>query len=243
MKSSSDIRVGCCGFPSGRKEYFRHFKLVEIQQTFYKMPEITTVRRWRDEAPDDFEFTVKASQLITHPPSSPTYRRAHLTIPSGTEDLYGYFRPTDQVFLAWEKLKGLARVLQARVILFQCPASFSESPENIGNMRGFFRRIADPAFIYVWEVRGTWQEETVRDLCTELGLVHGVDPFTGLPLHGEIAYFRLHGGAHYRHRYSEEELTRLKNMLEKYPKAYVLFNNLNMRDDARTFMRMLEEDP
>ena len=32
------IKVGCCGFPRGKKKYFQQFKLVEIQQTFYKPP-------------------------------------------------------------------------------------------------------------------------------------------------------------------------------------------------------------
>lgn len=28
------IRVGCCGWPVGREEYFRHFGLVEIQESY-----------------------------------------------------------------------------------------------------------------------------------------------------------------------------------------------------------------
>jgi uncharacterized protein YecE (DUF72 family) len=66
------LKVGCCGFPRGRKEYFRQFRLVEVQQTFYKMPDLETAIKWRQEAPTDFEFTLKAWQLITHPPTSPT---------------------------------------------------------------------------------------------------------------------------------------------------------------------------
>ncbi|MHC1610664.1 MAG: DUF72 domain-containing protein [Candidatus Methanospirareceae archaeon] len=34
--------------------------------------------RWRLRAPKEFEFTVKAWQLITHEPTSPTYRKARL---------------------------------------------------------------------------------------------------------------------------------------------------------------------
>jgi len=29
------VKVGCCGFPVKRTEYYRRFPLVEIQQTFY----------------------------------------------------------------------------------------------------------------------------------------------------------------------------------------------------------------
>jgi hypothetical protein len=34
------VRVGCCGFPVGRKDYFSQFKLAEVQQSFYKMPRL-----------------------------------------------------------------------------------------------------------------------------------------------------------------------------------------------------------
>ena len=68
------VKVGCCGFPRGMKDYFSHFRLVEVQQTLYKMPKLETALRWRQQAPSDFEFTLKAWQLITHPATSPTYR-------------------------------------------------------------------------------------------------------------------------------------------------------------------------
>ena len=62
------------------KKYFEDFSLVEIQKTFYTFPKISTVKKWREKAPKDCEFTIKASQLITHDPSSPTYRTAGLNI-------------------------------------------------------------------------------------------------------------------------------------------------------------------
>jgi len=34
------ILVGCCGFPVGREKYYKTFKGVEIQQTFYQLPVI-----------------------------------------------------------------------------------------------------------------------------------------------------------------------------------------------------------
>ncbi len=67
------VKVGCCGFPRGMKPYLSRFRLVEVQQTFYKLPRMETVVRWRQQAPDDFEFIIKAWQVITHPPSSPAY--------------------------------------------------------------------------------------------------------------------------------------------------------------------------
>jgi uncharacterized protein YecE (DUF72 family) len=93
-------KVGCCGFPMARAEYYRRFPVVEIQQTFYDLPRIQTAERWRREAlirrsrngRADFEFTMKAWQLITHEPSSPTYRRLRKVIPEEEKGLYGSFQ-------------------------------------------------------------------------------------------------------------------------------------------------------
>jgi uncharacterized protein YecE (DUF72 family) len=66
------IQVGCCGFAAAKAKYHKNFAVVEIQQTFYQPPQEKTAEKWRNEAPPDFEFTLKAWQLITHPPQSPT---------------------------------------------------------------------------------------------------------------------------------------------------------------------------
>ena len=121
-----------------RKEYFKNFGLVEVQKTFYKPPKLETAIRWREEAPQEFEFAVKAWQLITHPPGSPTYRKAGIDV--ANESKYGYFRPTKEVFDAWERTAEIADALKAEVMVFQCPASFREEKGSIRNMREFFLR-------------------------------------------------------------------------------------------------------
>lgn len=55
------FKVGCCGFARGMRRYFSQFELVEVQQTFYKPPQIETALRWRKEAAPDFEFTIKST--------------------------------------------------------------------------------------------------------------------------------------------------------------------------------------
>jgi uncharacterized protein YecE (DUF72 family) len=67
------IRVGCCGFALAQPRYFRTFRLLEVRQTFYQPPRLATLQRWRQQAPPGFEFTLKAWQLITHEPTSPTF--------------------------------------------------------------------------------------------------------------------------------------------------------------------------
>jgi uncharacterized protein YecE (DUF72 family) len=238
-KELPKVKVGCCGFAIGRKEYFTQFKLVEIQQTFYKMPRLETGQRWRQEAPADFEFTLKASQLITHTPASPTYRKAGIKVPSGAEDRYGFFQPSDEVLQAWEETSRFALALAAKVIIFQCPPSFKETQENIANIKGFFRSVRDSGFLFVWEPRGVWNEPTIKALCLELGLVHCVDPMEKESLYGEPQYFRLHGGSHYRQQYTNEELEHLKDNLGD-KETYVLFNNLTMHHDALAFASLMK---
>jgi len=244
MASTSDevalprVKVGCCGFPGGMKDYFRQFKLVEVQQTFYKMPRLETALKWRSAAPSDFEFTLKAWQLITHPSASPTYRKAGIKIPPGAEERYGFFQPSDEVHEAWEETKRFAQALEAKVIVFQCPPKFKETPQNIANMKRFFPSVKSSGFLFAWEPRGEWSEVTVATLCAELGLIHCVDPMERKSLYGEPQYFRLHGGPGYRHQYSEEELRSLKDkVLDR--ESYVLFNNLNMYHDALAFDRLM----
>ncbi|HET7874102.1 MAG TPA: DUF72 domain-containing protein, partial [Methylomirabilota bacterium] len=65
------MRIGCCGWPVARARYFRAFELVEIQDSFYNLPRLPTVQRWRKTAPAGFEFVLKAPQLVTHEPTSP----------------------------------------------------------------------------------------------------------------------------------------------------------------------------
>jgi len=48
------------------KYYVRHFRSVEINNSFYQLPKKETLSTWREETPSDFIFTVKGSRFITH---------------------------------------------------------------------------------------------------------------------------------------------------------------------------------
>jgi len=47
-------------------QYARRFNSVEIDATFYAIPRKTTVEGWADRTPEDFIFSAKAPQIITH---------------------------------------------------------------------------------------------------------------------------------------------------------------------------------
>jgi uncharacterized protein YecE (DUF72 family) len=76
------IRVGCSGWHyrdwRGRlyprdlptrewlPAYAGHFDTVELNNSFYRLPEGTQFAQWRATVPDGFTFAVKASRYLTH---------------------------------------------------------------------------------------------------------------------------------------------------------------------------------
>jgi uncharacterized protein YecE (DUF72 family) len=46
--------------------YAGQFPTVEVNNTFYRMPNLATLEGWAAEVPDDFSFVLKASKRITH---------------------------------------------------------------------------------------------------------------------------------------------------------------------------------
>ena len=235
------MKIGCCGFPVGKNRYYERFPVVELQKTFYQPPQLTTVKKWGEEAPLDFEFTLKAWQLITHPPTSPTYRRLKIRIPDDKKDNYGFFRPTNEVFGSWKKIDQICQVLKVKIVVFQCPPSFTPTLEHKENLREFFDSIEKRNYTFVWEPRGPWREEEITTLCEELDLVHCVDPFKNRPLYGKIRYFRLHGRTGYHYRYTKEDLDHLKNMYSPDFSFYFMFNNVYMLEDAQRFQAMMKK--
>ena len=84
------IHTGCCGLAGmGLSRYAELFSVVELQSTFYRLPTIATARGWRSKVPQGFRFTLKAFQGVTHPVSSPTWRRAGRQKPVETSGTMG----------------------------------------------------------------------------------------------------------------------------------------------------------
>lgn len=245
------IKIGTCGWSvrGGKQRYFEYFNVIELQDTFYRLPKVSTAEKWGAIAPENFEYTLKAWQTITHPPTSPTWRRAGLKIDRNMYDKYGFFRPTREVFDAWDKFNNIVKALKARIIIFQTPASFKYSKENESNIRSFFSSIERGKLIFGWEPRGNWYEypEKLERILRELDLIHVVDILRRNPIiDSEIYYFRLHGlggrEVNYRYKYSDEDLHRLKDSIKKYlpRKIYVMFNNIYMFQDALRFKEIIE---
>ncbi len=241
------VKIGCCGwsffnpkmfFGENWKEKYRStlqayaslFDLVEVNSTFYRLPRIRAAERWLEDARevnDRFEFSVKASRQITH------------ELRFGKESLH-----------VFDQLKEVARALDARIIVFQTPASFKPAEENLERAREFFSSIDRNGFTLVWEVRwqDVWNEHIVKSLFSELELEHATDPFRQESYcNKKLYYYRLHGLGKrlYDYKFDKEKLEVLKkNVLSKTSEGkevYVFFNNHTMYEDALTFSNMLGE--
>lgn len=252
----TEILVGTCGYQyfdpgDGWKDeyesklaaYADTFRLGELNRTFYRLPQVETANRWRREAADDFEFTVKAWQAITHPWGSPTWNSYRETVEDLDTDDLGYFQPTDAVQYAWEKTRARVNALESQVVLFQTPPSFECTQEHEANMREFFTEIERGDLTLAWEPRGDWDEhpDRIAELCDDLDLVHVVDLLRKTPVtDGDVLYTRLHGlndqPYDYDYDYDTAELEKLADQLESntdsYDRIYCLFNNFEMYDNA-----------
>jgi uncharacterized protein YecE (DUF72 family) len=238
----SKINIGTCGFRINKIEYSKMLSCVEIQQTFYQPPQIKTLERWRAEMPDEFEFTLKAWQLITHQAKSPTYNRLKKKLTETEKEEAGFFKPTAIVKEAWETTLDCAKALKAKTILFQCPASFKPYEENISNLEKFFSGIKRGKLNFCWEPRGAnWSDKLVKDICRRHNLWHVVDPFEKKTVTPERCYYRLHGVTGWRYKYEEGELEELVSLLPKNKASYVFFNNIYMTEDALRFQGIIRE--
>jgi len=233
-----NVHIGCCGwnylrpedvgetrdwkrrFPHKLSLYASSFDLVEVNSTFYRLPQEKTAARWFELARavnPNFEFTVKASQEITH------------------RDRFAGARS----FEFYAQTARIAAILQARIILFQTPASFRPTDENIARLRRFFEKIDRHGRILAFEPRG-WDPKSVK-LLLELGLIHVTDPFVGLPLTTDTAYLRLHGAPPgdrmYRYDYTDADFRRLARTVASLTadEVYILFNNDHMYENALVY--------
>ena len=232
------IRSGCCGFVVAQTDYFQKFHAVEIDSSFYQLPRLATAARWRAAAPAGFQFALKAWQVITHRATSPTYKRTRLD--DHDRQHCGHFGFNATIRWAWDETFAVAQELQAFLVLFQCPASFTPTAEHITSLKRFFEKAKRGKLLFGWEPRGAWTPDQIATLCRELELVHVVDPFKSAPTPAKLQYFRLHGLTGAAHRYSDEELTRLRDFCRSAPLSYCFFNTTGMIRDAARFTTLAQ---
>lgn len=136
-KPLSKIFVGICGFAEAQQKLFHDFTILEIQQTFYQPPRLSTPESWRSLAPKDFIFALKAWQLITHEATCPTYRRLKEQLSDQELTQCGDFKWNKVTQMAWERTLAIADALNAKAVLFQTPKRFLPTKENIRRVTSF----------------------------------------------------------------------------------------------------------
>lgn len=163
--------------------YAERLPIVEINNTFYRLPKAETLADWRAQVPDTFRFAVKATRRITH------LKRL--------KDCH-------------EELQYLLTTLQTLgeglgSILFQLPPFFRCDVPTLAAFVELLPRGTKAAFEFRHE---SWFETAVFDLLARRGLplvVTETDdaPAPELPWTADWTYLRLRKSA-----YAEDELVR-----------------------------------
>jgi uncharacterized protein YecE (DUF72 family) len=228
--------VGTCGFPVSRALIFSTLDAVELQETFYSMPDPNKMKRLRNNSPEGFEFTVKVFQGITHGQESPTMRRARNFKPQN--DL-GKLKPSKANIELWESFYAAVEPLRPSFFVFQTPPSFG-TDVDMKNALEFFKITGNKRI--GWEPRGISfkNTEVLKKIFEETGIVHVYDPLRRNPLaNSEILYIRLHGignkDTNYSYRYTEGDLKELNKKILGKSQVYVMFNNIYMFENAKEF--------
>ena len=189
--------------------YSQHFRTLELNVTFYRFPQLSFLENWYAQAPADFQFAVKAPQLITH------YKQFH-----GVGQLLGDFYDTTS--------RGLLEKLGP--VLFQLPPRLAYEPERLARILDCL----DPAFVNVLEFRHpSWWREEVYEALRQRRVAFSGQSHPQLPdavvATAPTLYYRFHGVPNlYASPYPSDVLQRLAAEVASQPgveQAYLYFNN------------------
>ena len=237
-------RIGCSGWqykhwrgdfypaeiPQSRwfEYYAAMFDTVEINNSFYRLPERATFATWAKRAPRRFEFAVKASRFLTH-----------------MKKLKDPEEPIDRLF---GRMTALGPHLGP--VLYQLPPGWTV---DVARFRRFLESLPDDAR-HVVEFRDpSWYDHAIRALMEQHNValcLHDMPgSATGKDPSGPFVYVRFHGAASkYGGGYSDARLRGWAEWLnarrDEGRDVYAYFNNDiggHAPRDAVTLRRVLEE--
>jgi uncharacterized protein YecE (DUF72 family) len=127
--------------------YAQHFELVEINSTFYSVPEPRMVERWCAATPDDFTFDVKLHQLFSFHSTAAKLLPPDLQSRVDT-DAKGNVKPTADMQEALLKsfLRGVAILRTAGrmgVLLLQLSPAFSPRKHELSELEPLIEMLSD----------------------------------------------------------------------------------------------------
>lgn len=211
-------RWGWLGF------YAEQFKTVELNVTYYRLPELKTVKGWVSRTPEDFTFAVKAHRSLTHERKTPDYP---------------LYRASLEPLIDSGKLAA---------ILAQFPHSFHPNQRNLDYLQDLRDGLAGLPVVVEFRDAAWISEETFQTLtkwglgycCVDEPRIKGLLPPVTRATSG-IAYVRFHGRnaekwwdhdhawERYDYTYGEAELNewipRLQELEAAAPLTLVYANN------------------
>ena len=198
---SPTARIGCSGWqykhwrgvfypaelsPSRWFEYYAsQFDTVEINNTFYRLPETSTFAAWRKQAPPAFLYAVKASRFLTH--------------------MKKLKDPAEPLHRLFQRAQRLQRTLGP--VLYQLPPHWAANLERLST----FVRALPRRRQHVIEFREpSWYKDEVFELLERAGVALCLHDMagsqTGKMVIGPLVYVRFHGPAKYTGRYDDRVL-------------------------------------
>jgi uncharacterized protein YecE (DUF72 family) len=224
MFLNPNIRIGCSGWqyrhwrgifypaelPSSQwlNYYAQHFDTVEINSTFYRLPEAATFAAWRRRAPRGFVYAVKASRFLTH--------------------MKRLKDPVEPIHRFFTRAKHLGRAFGP--VLYQLPPRW---PVNLERLETFLKALPRTRRHTIEFRDPSWYSDAVFALLERhkvaLCLHDMAGSATGTLTIGPFVYVRFHGTHKYSGRYSDATLEGWAEWLadrarEGLP-VYAYFNN------------------
>jgi uncharacterized protein YecE (DUF72 family) len=179
----AEIRIGTCSwadealskhwYPSGVRPgdrlsyYAEHFDTVEVDSTYYRLPEESMVERWAARTPDDFVMHVKAFGLMTRHPVKLEALPPDLRDEVQTDDRGRVDRPSREfrgkVFRRFlEALEPLRSTGKLGGILFQFPSYVVYKDRSLDYLRWAREQVGGDEMLVEFR-HASWLDDEHRD--------------------------------------------------------------------------------
>lgn len=200
--------------------YSRLFDFVEVNSTFYQVPNLKTVESWRRQVPPDFVFSVRCSRDLTH-----KYM----------------FQPNEQARVVFDQMITICKTLRADILHVQTPAAFKPSRENADLINSFLSSVDSKGVRIALEVRGSNQmlSSDFVKMMQDRDMIHSVDLSRDEEpaYESDIVYSRLFGkGWHNVYQPTDQELKSIDDRASVSArtgkKTIVSFHFIRMYKDA-----------
>lgn len=231
------IYVGACSweyFPvkyHKLREYSRLFDVVEVNTTFYRIPSLRTVKKWRSIVPEKFVFTVKAHKDISH---------------------IHKFELKKEVFERFDKIVEICEILRAKLIVLQIPYNQKPSVRFLDNLEKFLDYTKSYDLNFGVEARGpSWRNDRgrflLKNILSRFNVTHVFDASYEEPVyHTNIVYSRIYGkGYHTLWVLDDDEVIRIADLARKYAEENLVFlmgHGCRMYDDAIRIKTYIEDN-